>query len=202
MSERPRIVLLGMPRTGKSTYLGALWALVQSHLEPSVSEVSFSGDRAYVQTLADQVARAEEVARTAIDASDQLAVSLRFDPGAAVDLIMPDTSGESLRLLFEERAWYPRLRSVCEEATAILLFVHPERVRVPQPLAVLSGVAGDAFEEEAPVERVPFYAREHASTAAELIEVLRECRGGVSQSLADPPRCRGVRLGRGRWRDG
>ena len=171
MSERPRIALLGMPRTGKSTYLGALWALVQSHLEPSVSEASFSGDRAYVQILAEQVARAEEVPRTAIDASDQLAVALRFDPGATVDLLMPDTSGESLRLLSEERVWYPRLRSVCEEATAILLFIHPERVRVPQPLAVLTGVVGDSIEEESPAERVPFYAREHASTAAELIEV-------------------------------
>ena len=188
MSERPRIALLGMPRTGKSTYLGALWALVQSHLEPSVSEVSFSGDRAYVQALAEQVTRAEEVPRTAIDADDQLAVALRFDPGATADLVIPDTSGESLRLLFEERVWYPRLRNTCEEATAILLFLHPERVRVPQPLAVLSAAVGEGHEEEAPRARVPFYAREHASTAAELIEVFENvadaCRSRWPMRLA------------------
>ena len=48
-----------MPQTGKSTFLGALWALVQSPLEQSVSEASFSGDRSYIQRLAEQVARGE-----------------------------------------------------------------------------------------------------------------------------------------------
>ena len=40
MSEpaRPRLVFLGLPRTGKSTFLGAFWALVQSPVETAVRE--------------------------------------------------------------------------------------------------------------------------------------------------------------------
>ena len=66
--SRPRLAFLGLPRTGKSTFLGALWALVQSPAETSVSETNFSGDRSYVQKLADQVARGEEIDRTDVDA--------------------------------------------------------------------------------------------------------------------------------------
>jgi Double-GTPase 1 len=162
-----RVVLLGMPRSGKSTYLGALWALVQSHLESSVSEADFRGDRTYVQRLAEHVSRAEEIARTAMDAEDSMVVTLRFASAGTAELVIPDTSGEALRLLVEERAWYPRLRELLEECTAIMLFVHPERLRVPQPLAVLAAPAGGAAESEG----MPFEPREHASTAAELIEI-------------------------------
>ncbi|HEY5389021.1 MAG TPA: hypothetical protein VIJ83_00585 [Solirubrobacteraceae bacterium] len=170
---RPRVALLGMPRSGKSTYLGTLWAVVQSPLDGSVVEASFSGDRAYVQRLADQVARAQEVERTALDSSGQLAVSLEFEHDGLADLLIPDTSGESLRLLFEQRVWYPPLRAVCEEATSILLFVHPERIRVPQPISVLGAAASAANGgDEALSAPIPFDPREHASSAAELISVV------------------------------
>jgi hypothetical protein len=161
-----------MPRSGKSTYLGTLWALVQSPLDRSVTEASFSGDRAYVQRLADQVARAQEVERTTLETSGQLAVTLDFEANGTADLLVPDTSGESLRLLFEQRVWYAPLRGICEEATGILLFVHPERIRVPQPVAVLGGAAQAANGDGAnATATIPFDPREHASSAAELISV-------------------------------
>ncbi|HLW95327.1 MAG TPA: hypothetical protein VKS25_08130, partial [Solirubrobacteraceae bacterium] len=171
---RPRVALLGMPRSGKSTYLGTLWAVVQSPLDDSVVEASFSGDRAYVQRLADQVARAQEVERTALDSSGQLAVTLEFEHDGLADLLIPDTSGESLRLLFEQRVWYPPLRAVCEEATSILLFVHPERIRVPQPISVLGAAASAANGggDQTSTATIAFDPREHASSAAELISVV------------------------------
>jgi hypothetical protein len=160
-----------MPRSGKSTYLGTFWALIQSPLDQSVAEASFSGDRAYVQRLADQVARAQEVERTTLETSGQLAVTIDFEANGTADLLVPDTSGESLRLLFEQRVWYAPLRGICEEATAILLFVHPERIRVPQPVAVLGAARGSNGDGEGAAAAVPFDPREHASSAAELISV-------------------------------
>jgi hypothetical protein len=178
--ERPRLVFLGLPRTGKSTFLGALWALIQSPVERSVRETDFSGDRSYVQRLADQVARGEELDRTALDADEELAVEVSFDPEGIAELRIPDTSGESLRILAERRIWYPRLLAACTDATAILFFVHPERLRLPQRIAV--AVAGTGEETEAaerapgdiefhPPDGVRFQAHEHECTAAELIDV-------------------------------
>jgi hypothetical protein len=175
---RPRLVFLGLPRTGKSTFLGAFWALVQSPVETSVRETSFSGDRSYVQKLADQLARGGEIDRTALDADEELAVQVEFDAGGPAELLIPDTSGESLRVLAERRIWYPRLLAACGDATAILMFVHPERLRVPQRILVGSG--GEQSEEIEgsfdsvdfhPPDAVAFQPHEHASTAAELIDV-------------------------------
>jgi hypothetical protein len=162
-----------MPRSGKSTYLGTLWALVQSPLDRSVVEASFSGDRAYVQRLADQVARAQEVERTTLETGGQLSVTLDFEANGTADLLIPDTSGESLRLLFEQRVWYAPLRGICEEATSMVLFIHPEHVRVPQPLSVLGAVARTSDgEAEASTATITFDPREHTSSSAELISVL------------------------------
>ena len=172
MSEplRPCLAFLGLPRTGKSTFLGALWALVQSPLEPSVQESSFAGDRSYIQRLAAQVARVEEIDRTTVDADEEMAIQLAFESHGVADLRIPDTSGESLRLLVERRAWHPRLLAACEDATGILLFVHPERLRVPAPLSVL-GAGGAAATGEGVGDGVPFNLEQHSATAAELIDV-------------------------------
>jgi len=175
---RPRLVLLGLPRTGKSTFLGALWALIQSPVETAVSEASFGGDRSYVQKLADQVARGVELDRTALDAEEELAVAVEFAQGGIAELVIPDTSGESLRVLAERRVWYPPLLAACKDATAILLFVHPERLRMPQRIVVGAGAApGGEVEAQAdgvdlhPPDGAAFQANEHACTAAELIDV-------------------------------
>jgi hypothetical protein len=138
---RPRLAFLGLPRTGKSTFLGAFWALVQSPVETSVRETRFGGDRSYVQRLAEQVARGEELDRTALDADEGLSVALRFGELGVAELVVPDLSGEALRVLVERRIWYPRLLDACSEATAILVFVHPDRLRLPVRIAAGGGFA-------------------------------------------------------------
>jgi hypothetical protein len=139
-----------------------------------VSETNFSGDRSYVQKLADQVARGEEIDRTDVDADEEMRVELAFGGELTADLLIPDTSGESLRVLVERRMWYPRLLAACEDATAILLFVHPDRVRMPQPISVLAETTGEAPEramKPPPEDAVQFDLHEHGCTAAELIDV-------------------------------
>ena len=178
---QPRLALIGMPQTGKSTFLGALWALVQSPIEQSVSEASFNGDRSYIQRLAEQVARGEEIDRTGVDTNEGMAVELLFESLGSADVLIPDTSGESLRVLVEQHLWHPRLRAACEEATAIALFVHPARLRVPQPISLLAGLDGvEEAAADAP-EAVAFDVHDHAATAAELIDVFENvtelCRG-------------------------
>jgi len=166
---QPRLAFIGMPQTGKSTFLGALWALVQSPLEQEVSEASFSGDRSYIQRLAEQVARGQEIDRTGVDTNEAMAVELTFESVGSADVLIPDTSGESLRVLVERHIWHPRLRGACEDATAIALFVHPARVRAPQPVSLLAAVGGG--DDDPDGQPVPFDVHDHGCTAAELIDV-------------------------------
>lgn len=167
---QPRVALIGMPQTGKSTFLGALWALVQSPLEPAVREARFAGDRSYIQRLAEQVARGQEIDRTGVDTNEAMAVELEFEALGMADVLIPDTSGESLRVLVESRIWHPRLRDACADATAMALFVHPARLHVPQPISLLdvAGAADPDGDDESPA---PFDVHDHVVTAAELIDV-------------------------------
>jgi hypothetical protein len=169
-SSQPRLVLIGMPETGKSTFLGAFWGLVQSPLEPAVREASFAGDRSYIQRLAEQVARGQEIDRTGVDTNEAMAVELDFDGLGSANVLIPDTSGESLRVLVESQVWHPRLHDACAQASAVALFVHPARLRVPQPASLLEvAQAADTDVQEEAV--VPFDVHDHAATAAELIDV-------------------------------
>jgi len=167
---QPCLALIGMPQSGKSTYLGALWALVQSPIEEAVREASFIGDRSYIQSLAEQVARGEELHRTGVDADEEMAVELEFTGLGRAAVRIPDTSGESLRVLVESQLWHPRLRGACANATAVMLFVHPAHIRVPQPSSLLTVVEPSA-NSAANGTAVPFDVHDHACTAAELIDV-------------------------------
>jgi hypothetical protein len=124
--------------------------------------------------LAERVACGEEIRKTEVDADEEMQVELAFEPEGTADLLIPDTSGESLRVLVEHRTWYPRLLAACQDATAILLFVHPERLRLPQPISVVAAATGAVQKPSTakPAEdAVQFDVHKHASTAAELIDV-------------------------------
>ncbi len=115
------------------------------------------------------MARGQEIDRTGVDTNEAMAVELEFAGLGRVDVVIPDTSGESLRVLVESRIWHSRLLDACTGATAIALFVHPARVRVPQPLAARRAPpAPPDSEAQAPA---PFDVHDHASTAGELIDV-------------------------------
>ena len=129
------VTLLGFPRTGKSTYLGALWQLAQDPAEPTIIEREVMGDRSYLQELGDQVARGEEIGRTEISSVEGMQLTLGFKQGD-VRVHIPDLGGETLRLLVEDRVWHPRLKDTVGASNAMLLFLHPEKLRVPITIAM------------------------------------------------------------------
>ena len=187
MSDRPATVaFLGLPRTGKSTYLGALWQLAQDPAEPSMVERDVTGDRSYLQRLGDQVARGEEIGRTEISTAEGMQLTLGFEEGD-VTVHIPDLGGETLRLLVEDRVWHGRLEDTIAASNAMLLFLHPEKVRLPITIAmakqILSGgrltagtdgaEASDKLGAESGTEReLPQFRPGNACTAAQCLDAL------------------------------
>ena len=143
MSGAPSTVaLLGLPRTGKSTYLGALWQLAQDPAEPKFVERDVTGDRSYLQKLGDQVARGEEIGRTETSSIEGMELTLGFEEGD-VTVHVPDLGGETLRLLVEDRVWHPRLLDTIAASNAMLLFLHPEKLRLPMTIAMADEILSD-----------------------------------------------------------
>ena len=171
MTDARTITLLGLPRTGKSTYVGALWLLVQDPSANRVAETDARGDRSYVDELADIVARAKEMPRTPVDSREGLSVTVAFGGGSDLVLNLPDLSGESVRELVEDRHWRPTLDEAVQAADALVLFVHPERIETPIPISMTLGVAGDLATDTG-TGGTPAFDPKKACTAAKLVDLM------------------------------
>lgn len=187
MNGQPSTVaFLGLPRTGKSTYLGALWQLVQDPAEPTVIERDVTGDRSYLQRLGDKVALGKEIGRTEISSVEGMQLTLGFEDGD-ITVHIPDLGGETLRLLVEDRIWHQRLQDTIAVSNAMLLFLHPEEVRLPMTIAmaddILSGLKsspdGDSpapdngYDTERNTEvELPKFQAESACSVAKCIDAL------------------------------
>jgi hypothetical protein len=187
MNAARTVALLGMPRTGKSTYMGAIWQLVQDPDDGSVIELDTTGDRQYLQRLGERVATAREVERTEVESDEGLQLLLGFATGGQARLDVPDLSGETLRQLVEDRLWHPRLEAVVDRADAILVMLHPDRLELPIPIALGDAALGRGSDAAAGVVSTPFEPRD-ASTAAKHLDalenVLAELNVGLPVRLA------------------
>jgi Double-GTPase 1 len=202
-----RVALLGLPRTGKSTYLGAIWQLAQDPQVPDIYEVDFRGDRSYLQRLGDSVARCTELEHTEVDSSEGMQLTLGFQDSRTIRVDIPDLSGELLNQLVEDRHLQTRLSDALDAADRLALFVHPEKVDEPISIAAAKQIlllaqtsaigaeveSGSALEDERAVGSaaslsaekpdLPSFSIQKACTAAKYIDAL--------ENIAN--------LGRDRW---
>ena len=165
MSER-RVMLLGLPETGKSTFIGTLWHFVEEPSIEYVREASLPGERRHAQELAEHVRELTEITRTHHDADERFEVPVEFPRSGTVTLVIPDRSGEQLEGLVQRRVWPELLREEVVQASAVMLFVHPSVITPPLELHLLPGVPSG--------EEALEYKNPSACTAAQLIDGLEE----------------------------
>ena len=133
------VAFLGLPRTGKSTYLGALWQLAQDPDERTIVERDVAGDRSYLQELGDQVALGTEIGRTEVASSEGMRLTLGFGQ-RDITVDIPDLGGETLRLLVEDRVWHSQLENTIASSNAMLFFLHPEKLRLPMAIGIADDI--------------------------------------------------------------
>jgi hypothetical protein len=125
------VAFVGFHGTGKSTYLGALWMILQDPRDETMTEVELRGDRSHLQFIGEQVARAERLTRTDVESDEGFFVTLQFSDGPVLRLKVPDLSGEGARVLVEDRLWHPQISAAVAAADAIVLFLSPTSLRLP-----------------------------------------------------------------------
>lgn len=169
MTEARTIAMLGLPRTGKSTYIGALWRLVQDPEVSEIREVDFMGDRSRINMLADNVSDGIEIDRTEVDTEEGFEVEVGFAGCDSARLDIPDLSGEATRELVEQRVWRKSLADTLGRADVLMLFVHPDKIEPPVPANFAD--ADEAAHDDEEVEELEFPVKD-ACTAAKLVELL------------------------------
>src|SRR6266849_5109955 len=123
MTERSMIIC-GLPASGKTTFLAALWHLVSSReVETALRFESLrNGDNAHLNALADRWRNAKVQDRTAIAANRLVSMNLLDGSGNCVRLTFPDLSGESYRRMWEERTCDSTVAEILATGEGLLLF--------------------------------------------------------------------------------
>ncbi len=180
------IVILGLPGSGKTTFLAALWHLVTARdIDTALRFGSLrSGDVSHLNALTERWRRAKRQARTPVGSDRLVSMSLLDAAGAAVLLTFPDLSGEYCRRMWEERDCQTALADILAAGGGVLLFIHADEIVAPSWVVDEADLSQRLGLPVAEGQEVSWHPR-LAPTQVQLVDVL--------QLLREPPLDRGPR---------
>ncbi len=132
MSVRRNLVI-GLPESGKTTFIAAFWHIVESEDVPSALRVKqLTGDRAYLNRLREAWLRCEPVGKTL--PADETIVRMLLEDRASQgtsELLLPDIAGETFNDQWVNRRWTKGFDELVLAADGALIFVHPNEINEP-----------------------------------------------------------------------
>ena len=132
--EPASILLAGFRATGKTTFLVALWHTIANEEVDGafVLDKFYEGDRDYIIARHNEWLEYEPVMRNQVDQAAPIRMTLREPTtGRILQLGVPDLSGETFRIQFEDRRANHALVEAVRSASGIAIFVNPSAVDDP-----------------------------------------------------------------------
>lgn len=167
-----RVLICGLPASGKTTFLAALWHLVFSdELEVALSFDSLPGEREHLNALAGKWRKCEPVERTLVGQERHVSMNLR-DGDHQVTVTFPDLSGEIWNAMWEFRTCPQAIASLAASCDGILLFIHADTIRLPIPVVEASAQARILGEEPSAGPEAP-WSPSSAPTQVVLADILQ-----------------------------
>ena len=124
--DRKQLVI-GLPAAGKTTFLAALWHVLESGQVPGALRLSeVHGDQGYLNRIRDAWGSCQPIERTR--RGQETVVRMRLveaDGSAATELIVPDPSGESFTDQWELGRASGDYLALAQGALGVLLFINP-----------------------------------------------------------------------------
>jgi Double-GTPase 1 len=174
-------LMIGLPGTGKSTFLAALWHVIRNHdaVPGALRLAGVRGDRTYLNRIEQQWLACLPIERTSVSGQ---AVTIRIEHPTsrrAIDLSIPDISGE----MYEVVQWGQRecpvdYADLAKSSSGALLFLHPDAtietdsiVQVDQAISGLFDGPSDALGTG--TERPEPWDPRRTPTQVKLVELLQ-----------------------------
>ncbi len=177
-----RCLMMGLPGTGKTTFLAALWHVLKSGEVPgSLLMERREGEFEYLNRIADQWSRCAELERTPSGGQMGVSILLREPAGGSLaKLAIPDMSGELFAAQWETREYTREFADLVASAGGCLLFIHPgtlaETAWIVEANAVYDGWAGGGGAIDGPGQEPPVataWSPRSAPTQVQLVELLQ-----------------------------
>ncbi|MNS03180.1 hypothetical protein D3C72_345090 [compost metagenome] len=124
-----KLLLIGMPASGKSTYLGALsHVLTSGRKKTALRLLTLSDDEAHVATLESLWLTCQPPKRTQLRSNQQGSFEVTVgDDGKRAELLIPDLSGEAFRMCPARDLCPPGLFQMLADADGLVLFTNADR---------------------------------------------------------------------------
>jgi hypothetical protein len=182
-------LLIGLPATGKTTYLAALWHVVQQLQPPSMLQLEkLDGETKYLNEICKTWLTCEPVPRTNPGSETVASMHLRDTANdRSTTLLFPDLSGESFELQWATRQLTKTYDKQLRTATGALIFVNPltvvEPVRIDQLDAAIADIEqlAPTANHQNPTSFVPAaWSPDRTPTQVQLVELLQFLTGRSS----------------------
>lgn len=148
------IVAMGLPESGKTTFLAALWHLLTNKKVPvRLSLEKLAAEEAtYLRAIATRWAQAKKQERTFHSGNKTVKLTLKSEGGEVFDLTFPDIAGEAFSQMWEMRECTTAVADALR-ATGVLLFIHVDKIKPPgwiaDDAALAEGLGGAPAEADA-----------------------------------------------------
>jgi len=170
--SKKSIVAMGLPESGKTTFLAALWHLLTNKkVQVRLSLVRLAADEApYLRAIAARWAQAKKQDRTFQSGNKTVKLTLKPGDGEEFDLTFPDIAGEAFSQMWETRECTPAVAEALR-ATGVLLFIHVDKIKPPGWIADDAALAKGIGVAQSG-EPVP-WKPEFSPTQVQLVDMLR-----------------------------
>jgi double-GTPase-like protein len=116
------LLLVGLQETGKTSFLG-LFYLALLNGDGQLKLASYQDDREHLNKISKRLMECDVPHHTEVAEEGRLALSLEVQTsGEAVELSVPDLSGETWGEAVEERLWHENIEEQVRNSDGILLF--------------------------------------------------------------------------------
>ena len=134
MAERS-VVIIGLPASGKTTYLAALWHLISSGEVDTALRFGDlrAGTTEHLNAIAARWRDAMVQERTAVAGTRLVSMNLLDATQQPVRVTFPDVPGEAYGQIWEDRDCESDIAEMLRTG-AVLLFVHADTIRAPLSL--------------------------------------------------------------------
>lgn len=127
MSDPANLLFIGLPGSGKTTFLAALWhVLSDGGTMTALKLKKLSGDRNYLNRITTEWRECSQVPRTNLQSEQVVVLHLDGDGFGAFDLSIPDLAGEAFKQQLTDRRISRHHDALVQAATGVMLFLHPD----------------------------------------------------------------------------
>jgi len=175
MSNGSRLLLIGLRGSGKTSFLAALWHLIEAGELPTALRASeLQPDREYLNRIRDSWLKFEPVGRTSLRSQEVISLVLRdATSGAAIDISLPDLSGELFRLQWATRKATKFYADLAANTSGIMLFLHADTIRRSPRIGFSS--QGQS-EPQSTSKTFTEWKADNSPTQVQLVELLQFAR--------------------------